>query len=226
MRKLSLLVIPFSLSALVACGGDDGDGVTPIDAPIDTTGGVTCSVSTADFGNKGALTGIAQIAVSTMNPALYRIAMQAQLEAAEPTDVIFVDFFTGYTPFGTQQAPTAVVPGTYQLSGEQLDFATCGVCVTLGTNATASGVEDDYMVTQGTLTVDAVGDAVNETLTFSLSGLQFQHVTINPDTAVTTPVGDGCTTEISNATFTGTVMMAQKPNAATVAIPVSRKFRR
>lgn len=217
MRKLSLLVIP--VAALAACGGDDGGDVTPIDGPTSDTAPVTCTVSTDSYGDKGALQGAATFAASTMNPAIYRIAMQGLLEGAEPTDVLFIDFFTGYEPFGTQMAPTAVVPGTYPLSGAQLDFETCGVCVTIGTNATQTGYDDDYMVTGGSVTVTAVGDAVGETLTFSVSNLQFQHVNIDPQTGATTAVGDGCTTSISNATFTGMVMAPQMIAVGATTIP-------
>lgn len=216
MRKLSLSVIP--ALGLVACGGDDGASL-PIDASGNIDAPVTCTVSTNSYGDKGALTGAATFAASQMNPALYRIAMQGALEAAQPTDVLFIDFFTGYEPFGTMQAPTAVMPGTYTLSGAQLDYATCGVCVTIGTNATTTGYEDDYMVTGGTVTVTALGDAVGETLTLSVSNLQLQHVTIDPQSGATTAANDGCTTSISNATFTGTVMAPQMNATGAAAIP-------
>lgn len=204
MRKLSLFVIP--VAALAACGGGDDGDVTPLDGSTGDTAPVTCTVSTDSYGDKGALQGAATFAASQMNPAIYRIAMQGLLEGAEPTDVLFIDFYTGYEPFGTQMAPTAVVPGTYQLTGAQTDYETCGVCVTIGTNATQTGYDDDYMVTGGSVTVTAVGDAVGETLTFSVSNLQLQHVNIDPMSGATTAVGDGCTTSISAATFTGTVM--------------------
>lgn len=216
MRKLTLSLIP--ALALVACGGDDGASL-PIDAPggsIDAPP-AACTVSTTSFGDKGALTGVATFAANTMNPALYRIAMQAALEGAEPTDVLFIDFYTGYEPFGTQQAPTAVMPGTYNLSGAQVDYATCGVCVTMGTNATMAGYDDDYMVTGGTVTVTALGDAVGETLTLSVSGLQLQHVNIDPMSGATTSANDGCTTSLSNATFTG---MVTAPSAAAGPAPI------
>jgi hypothetical protein len=205
MRKITLSVVP--ALALAACGGDDGASL-PIDAPGGTIDAppAACTISTTSFGDKGALTGVATFAASTMNPALYRIALQAALEGAEPTDVLFIDFFTGYEPFGTQQAPTAVMPGTYNLAGAQTDFATCGVCVTMGTNATMTGYEDDYMVTGGTVNLTALGDAVGETLTLSVSGLQLQHVNIDPQTGATTSANDGCTTTLANATFTGMVM--------------------
>jgi len=213
MRKFSLLLT--SLASLAACGGDD-DGVTVIDGgAIDSAGGgadgpAACTISTAAFGDKGALTGAATFAADTMNPATYHIGVQAALEAAEPLDILFIDFYTGYTPFGTMAAPTPVIAGTYPLTGEQLDFETCGTCVTLGTNATADGYEDDYMVTGGTMTVTAVGDAVGETLTLSLANLQLTHVTIDPQSGATTAVGDGCNTTITAATFTGTVAAPAK----------------
>lgn len=219
MRKLLLAGIPTAL--LVACGGDDGGTVTPIDAPggnIDAAP-VTCTVSTNSFGDKGALTGAATFASNAQMPAIYRIAVQGRLEAQDPTDVLFIDFFTGYEPFGTMQAPTAVVPGTYQLTGAQLDYETCGVCVTMGTNATMAGYDDDYMVTGGTVTVTAVGDAVGETLTLSVSNLQMQHVNIDPQSGATTSANDGCTTSISGATFTGMVMAPQMNVAGPAGIP-------
>lgn len=217
MRKLSLFVIP--VAALAACGGDDGASL-----PIDAAGGgidapVVCTVSTGSFGDKGALTGVATFAASTMNPALYRIALQAALEGAEPTDVLFIDFFTGYEPFGTMTAPTAVLPASYNLSGAQTDFATCGVCVTLGTNATMTGYDDDYMVTGGTVNLTALGDAVGETLTLSVSNLQLQHVNIDPQTGATTSANDGCTTTIANGTFTGMVMAPSVAPGPATTIP-------
>src|SRR5690349_456407 len=115
MRKLSFALIPAALF-LVACGGDDA--VTPIDGPA-----ANCTVSTASFGDKGALTGAAFFEASPNNAAIYRIAVQGALEPAEPLDVLFLEFYTGYEPFGTETAPTPVVPGTYQLTGAQLDFA-------------------------------------------------------------------------------------------------------
>ena len=68
MRKLSFALIPAALF-LVACGGDDA--VTPIDGPA-----ANCTVSTASFGDKGALTGAAFFEASPNNAAIYRIAVQ------------------------------------------------------------------------------------------------------------------------------------------------------
>lgn len=230
--RFSLLPIFLSSLSLVACGGsDEGDTVdplTPVDGSttptVDAPPAATCSVSTSNFGDKGALTGGATFSADTANPATYSIVMSAPLEAAPPTDGLIIEFYTGYAPFGTSTAPTPVLPGTYQLTGEQLDYATCGTCIRLVTNAAEDGSsEDDYMVTGGTLTVTALGDAVGETLTLAMSNLTFEHVTIDPDTFESTPVGDGCTTAISGATFTGTVAApAMKRAGSSVRLTRSR----
>lgn len=217
MRKLSLFVIPFA--SLAACGGDDGGPVTPIDAPT----AATCTISTADFADKGALQGAAFFEANPQNAAEYTITVQGLLEAAEPLDLFVLQFYTGYEPFGTETAPTAVVPGTYQLTGAQLDFATCGVCARIATNSTTTSSEDDYFATGGSVTVTAVGDAVGETLTVSVSNLTFTHSTIDMTTNETTAVGDGCDTRIANASFTGMVMAPAKPNAAVAPIAATAK---
>jgi hypothetical protein len=222
MRKLCLSMIPVLGLGLVACGGDD-DGGGPIDGNP-----ATCTVSTNNFGAKGDLMTAAFFESDPNNAAVYRIAAQGLLEPAEPADIVIVEFYTGYEPFGTEAAPTAVVPGTYQLSGAQLDYATCGVCVRLATNATTTATEDDYMATGGSVTVAAVGDAIGETLTLSFSNVTFQHVTIAPMGGQTTPVGDGCTAGIGSASMSGMVQafpMAVTSGALT-AMPMTHKLAR
>ncbi len=225
MRKLSLFLLP---ATLVACGGGD-DGPAVIDA---AGGGIdapaACTISSANFNDAGALQGAAFFEANPQNAAEYTITVQGALEAAEPTDLLVLQFYTGYEPFGTEAAPTPVVPATYNLTGAQTSFATCGVCARIATNATTTGSDDDYFATGGSVTVGAVGDAVGETLTVSLSNVTFTHVTINADTNVTTPVGDGCDTAITNATFSGMVMASTKPSMgpSPAARAAANKFRR
>lgn len=178
------------------------------DAPMTDTGEApVCSVASSNFGDVGALTGQATFSADTENEADYSIVMNATLENSPPSDVLVVEFYSTYPPFGTTDEPMPVVPGTYELTGDQLNYATCGVCVRLVTNVDEEGnTGDDYMVTGGTVTVSAVGDAVDETLTLEVSNLEFEHVTIDDETFESTPVGDSCTTAISGATFTGTVV--------------------
>lgn len=229
MRTRTVLLSTLLSTALAACGGDD-DGVAVVDAPpgIDAPADIDaaplpCTISTPSFGDKGALTANATFAADPNNAAIYKIAVTGPLEGAEPTDLFFLELFTGYAPFGTEAAPTAVVPGTYQLTGDQLNYATCGVCVTLASNATAQGWEDDFMATGGTVTIAAVGDAVGETFTATFSNLTFEQVTIDANTSESTPVGNNCTTAITNATFTGTVAAPQMKASGAAAPARARK---
>ncbi len=210
MRAITSVVFALSSLSLVACG-DDGastpiDGPRPIDGPP-----VACSVSTAMFGDKGALTGNATFRANPNVAGTGDMTFVAPLEGTTPPDILIFQLFSGYSPFGTTAAPTAVVPGTYQITGPQLEFADCGVCVRIGTNATATAVEDDYMATGGTVTVDTADSRVGGTLTFSLSNVTFEHVTIN-DMSVSNPVGDGCESALQGATGSATLAApATKP---------------
>ncbi len=176
---------------------DDTDAVDTDDTDV----AVTCSVSTDNFGNVGAPPGGATIEVGMDGAIDDVLQAQALLEEAAPADVLTVALYADYGAF----TGTGVLPGTYQITGDELDFATCGVCVIISTNSDGSGYEDDYMATGGTLTVTEAGDQVGETLTWALTDVTLQHVTIDSVSGETTPVGDGCTTAISGATFSGTL---------------------
>lgn len=210
---------------LVACGGDDG-GNTAIDASIDTPA-ATCTISNAQFGDRGAIAGNSIYTARPSPPNVGDMRAIMPLEAAPPTDILIVEFYTGFAPFGTTAAPTAVVPGTYQITGSQLQYADCGVCVRIGTNAMMDGMyEDDYLATGGSVTVTTAESRVGGTLTFSLSNITFEHVTIDETTFQSTPVGDGCTTGISG---THTSMLAAPPAGVAgnvVAIPLGTRARR
>lgn len=200
MRVISSFVFAVATMSLVACGGDD-DSSTP-DAP--EVNPATCTVSALNFGDKGALT--AQSSYSEGGtPGVGGITVLAALEGAAPSDLLIIELIPGFAPFGTTAAPTAVAPGTYQMTGEQLNYKTCGTCIRILTNFDDQGeFEDQYLVTGGTLNVTAVDNSVGGTLTFSVSNLVFEHVTVAAD-FTSTPTNDGCHARISNATSTSTL---------------------
>lgn len=211
MRTIILPSVLLPSLLLVACAGDDGPS-TPVDAKV-IDSGANCTVSSSDFGARGTLAGTSTFRARQAPPNVGDITAVMPLEASPPADVLIVEFYSGFAPFGTSMAPTAVVPGTYQLTGTQLQYADCGICARLGTNANADGTyEDDYMATGGTVTVTTAGTAVGGTIAFSVSNLTFEHVTIDPDTFVSTPVGDGCTTKITGGMHSS--MMAAPQNKA------------
>jgi hypothetical protein len=216
MRYTPAVILLSSLS-LAACGGDDGgSNVTPT---IDAAGGIdaasnidaapaACTVSTTSFGDKGALTGSATLDVgtATADPKDDILEFDALLETTQPADAIAVILYAGYGAFTDAQGmPKAVTPGTYPLTGDETNFATCGVCVLLATNATSTGYDDDYMATGGTVTITQAGTAVGGTLTGTLTNVQFHHVDIDQSTGDTTQSADTCTTSLTNGTFTGTL---------------------
>ena len=208
--RLTLSAIMISSLFMAACGGDDGDTVTPsIDAArIDGSGGTdappaACTVSTTNFADRGPIMGGTYLFRPGANAAATddELDVLSQLEAAQPTDLLRIQLYAGYGAF----AGRAIVPGTYQITGDELDFATCGVCVMLATNVTAMAYDDDYMATSGTVTITAAGTAVGGMLAGSLSNIQFHHVMIDPQTGATTQAADTCTSAMSNATFSGTL---------------------
>jgi hypothetical protein len=157
----------------------------------------SCSVSTTNFGDLGALAGGANF-----DPAEDALTFYAPLEPTAPADSIQIDLYAGYGVFSAG----SITPGTFQITGEELNFATCGLCVRLFTNVTSTGdVGDTYMATGGTVTIAAAGTANGSTLSGSLSNVQFRHVNIDPVTGNTTLAANSCSTALTNATFSATV---------------------
>ncbi len=87
-----------------------------------------------------------------------------------------------------------VAPGTYTITGDELNYATCGVCVRLFTEDVA---DDGYLATGGTVTITELSPNVVATL----SDLTFEHVTIDATTFESTPAEDGCTTSVTSVAF-------------------------
>lgn len=213
------------MALLAACGGSkkatpDAKLVLTPDAPAVTVDAPpACEISMPDFGDKGAATmggSVYDPGMASMGmPAAPYVGMFAPLTATATPDALFVDFYSGYAPFGTAAAPTPLVTGTYQISGDQLNFATCGVCVTAAAKVVQGGGNSgDFMATGGTVEVTAAANSVGGTLTLKVTNLTFEQVTIDKDTLESTPVGNNCKTKVGNLTYTG-VMEAQtaKPGA-------------
>jgi hypothetical protein len=162
-----------------ADAGAPADGAGPGDgAPAD--GGAAC-VAAATYGDLGTRTDPVEaddLAAPTIVWATYALN-------ADP-DTLKVDLYAGVGVFAN-----AITAGTYQLTGDELAYSTCGACVHL-TAAGAGGVTQDYMATGGTLTITAVAPTLQATLT----NVTFEHVTIAGSES--TPVGDGCLSAVGN----------------------------
>ena len=213
MQAKLLFVVTPAMAFLAACGGSkkatpDAKLVLTPDAPVVTIDAPpACEISSPDFGDKGAATmGGSEYSpgmAANGNPAAPYVFMFAPLTATATPDAVFVEFYSGFAPFGTEAAPTPLVPGTYQLTGDQLQYSSCGVCVTASAKQTQSGNSGDFMATGGTVVVTAAGTAVGGTLTLKLTNVTFEQVTFNMGTS--TPVANNCKTKLGNLTYTGTM---------------------
>ncbi len=201
-----------AMALIAACSSDSKkstpDALRIVDSPVATIDAPpACNISKTDFGDLGTVTN----ALSTYNagmatansPARPVVFLGAGLSSATPPDVIYVEFYSGFTPFGTLAAPTAAVPGTYPLTGEQLQYSSCGVCITAGAKVLQDGSNSgDFMATGGSVKITTNGAAVGGTLAVELSNVTFEEVTFN-DMGVSTPVGNGCNTKVTKLIYSG-----------------------
>ncbi|MEZ4366017.1 MAG: hypothetical protein R2939_06990 [Kofleriaceae bacterium] len=196
----ALAAIPLSLS-LLACGGDDPtilppDG-SPIDAPrIDAPMQANCQ-ATASY---GAVTANPETTAAywdggTAQAPEFAVGLTS-IAAGPPADGVQIELYAG---FGALSG--GIVPDTYTITGDELNYATCGVCVTIQADITQDAVGSVYMATGGSVTINSI----SPTFSATASNLTFEHVTIDPQTFQSTPVGDGCNSSITSVAIDATL---------------------
>jgi len=121
------------------------------------------------------------------------IGWDGRLALNDRLNLLSLELFTGYGAFASGFAP-----GTYTLAGEELNYATCGLCVLLRADVDpqAGSVRQRWLATGGTVTFTSVTGR----LTGRLENVTFTDVTINPTTHESTPL-DTCPVEITSASF-------------------------
>lgn len=217
-------------TSLAACGGDDGGTVNPIDARrIDSSGDIdaaaaTCNISAPSFGPvNSTMFNLTRRPQNSMmpNPNVYYLGAGAFLEMGTPADAFFIEFWPG----GEGIPAGDVVPGTYDLS-LQGNYKTCGVCVLISSNfVNGAGGDGDYMPTAGTLTINNITPTVGGTYSFTMTGVEMQHVDIAMD-GTTTPAADAatCKTAISG-TLSGMIAAPAKAAGAELQSPFAARRR-
>jgi len=161
--------------------GDDGAGDDIGGGEDDTGGGddtpIPFECPMAALGTVGAL----------LDSEAYRIDADAYLYTTidEATE-FYVELYDGYGIF-TDAPPAA---GTYQITGEDVAYSTCGVCVSLVIATETTDVV--YMATEGSVTIESV----DGNFTGSATGLRFAET---EDGDVPTP--GGCTGAIDDVAF-------------------------
>lgn len=115
------------------------------------------------------------------------------LESGSPRDELDFQLYNGLSIFST-----GITPGTYVLSGPDLDYSTCGLCVLIYENIDAqTNYRGVYMATGGTVTLTSV----DGNLAGSADHLTFEHVDIDANTLVSTRHPDSCESAVDNVTF-------------------------
>jgi len=184
-------------------GSGGGSGSTQ-DAGVDA--GSACTVSTTSFGDLGVLMGDVTFDNGTTpnDTTDDIITLQAKLENATPGDIMTLELYANLGAFAANDGGV-IAPGTYAIAGDEVDYATCGVCVRLYTNATSSAYGDDYMPTSGLVTITQVGNAVGGAFEATVSNLTFRHVRIDSMTFTSTLANDTCASTLTAASYTGTL---------------------
>jgi hypothetical protein len=172
-----------------------GPDATPAVAPDNA-----CGVAST-LGDLGTLAATAQIQAQGQTALrVYSLAAPtpATAQAAAP-DVVYIELWDNYGVF----ANGAAQPGTYVIAGDELSYATCGVCVfALADFQPMANPLRILQATAGTVTVHAVGTAPGAPLAVEVQGVQFQEV----DAAMFQPVpGTSCTSPLAHGRLDGLV---------------------
>lgn len=157
------------------------DAATPVGA---------CSAPTS-FAALGALrTGVAETGASADGD--YDVYF-GPLETGMPGDHISIELWEGFGPFGA-----GLRTGTFSITGDDTDYAVCGVCALIATDYDGSTYRDAYMAESGSVTVSSVTGSITGTL----SDVSFRHVVLDSLTGEMFDAGTGCSTRIASASFT------------------------
>jgi hypothetical protein len=116
-------------------------------------------------------------------------------------DAFLLDLFGGLGVFAG-----GVAPGTYQIAGDETQYATCGACAVLVARlepgVTLQDPDRIYLASSGTVEILSLSPR----LTGSVSNLVLDHVRIDSTSAHSTVVGD-CQTTIDRIVFDAPVSM-------------------
>jgi hypothetical protein len=178
MRALSA-----TLLVLAACGGspDEGSGICP-------------TMDVDDAGDLAALKAQrCNVSGSMGQSNWYRLS--ATLPSS--THVVQLELWPNRGVF----AGGLVRTGTFEISGAELDFGTCGLCLrAMGDKGGADQTE--YFATSGTVEVTAVAPTEGAPFEATITNATF--VEVNADHVA---ISDGCVADVARVKVTGSVMI-------------------
>jgi hypothetical protein len=202
MRRSAALVF----LAVVACSGGSGTDlvdaapIVPDAAPVIDAGPHVC-LTPDDFGTPALhdpctdpdpanCAPLAQgVGDDHANPDA--ITYFAAMDTNPFPDEVQLELITGYGVF-----TNGISTGTFPLTGDELDYETCGMCVRLFADVGGDDMQQ-YFATGGTVTITSI----NPNITGSFTGLTYVEVKVDPDTFHVTPIADGCSTQIASGSF-------------------------
>lgn len=191
---------------------DDDDETLPPDAAIAPTPDAppepavvadnACGVA-ADHGDLGSISGQAGSALQEGSTTLRVGSLAAVIprtDAQGAPDLIVVELWDDFGIF----AGGAVRTGTFQLTGSETSYDTCGICVLQLANYANDTAAKLLLATSGTVTVTSVATAAGQTMQLSVSNASFVEIA-STDTGYQTVAGSSCPSPISNVGLTGTL---------------------
>jgi hypothetical protein len=212
-RALMKVTIALALAA-ASCDDDSGtwfpDGTTDTisdtmisDTMPDPSTDPTPDIS-IDDGSGGCthtgFTATAEVGVD-YRPTDEGFVYQGGTAAAPPADIIAIEFYGGMG----DPVPT-FAPGTFAIAATaaERNYETCGTCVLVRTNCSTSSCEKYFFATGGSMTITTWG-SIGGTFAGSLTGVNLEEVTINPDTFHSDPVAGGETWCLPSYSFNATI---------------------
>jgi hypothetical protein len=206
-RPRALLALPLAGALLGACGGS-GDVAPDAAGEVDATPATPDAMASdcpasLDYGVAAAIAPEAFWFGDQADP-LAVVAYANITDEASP-DEVQLELYRGSGAFAG--APIEV--GTYHLTGDETQYATCGVCVLLVANRTgalapAQATDDPdatYLATSGTVEIVQLQPA----LQVELRGVTFERVEIDGESYTSTATADGCGSQVERLAFEAAV---------------------
>lgn len=178
--------LPLLCAALAACGGGSGSNDAPaVDAgpaaDANTNGQADAGTNTVactvvpDFKDLGAIDG--SVIADAENEYL---SIDAVVNVGPPQDLYVIELFGGYGAM-----TDGLATGTFTLSGDETNYNTCGVCVSvLAEFDPMTGPTMTYIAQSGTVTITSVEGTFAGTFVPDGAGVPMTGAVLNEDSGM------------------------------------------
>jgi hypothetical protein len=209
MDKL-LVLGSFVGLTFIACGSGSGNNTHPTDAtrdaPVACTASSSYGAATLTDGSGYAFTA-AEITTDGSNGFVdANQGFNGNLNADAAPDSFEIDLYEGFGVWGSGSG--IITTGTFTLSGDDLSFQKCGLCIQIFTNIDADGAPVDlYFATGGTVTLTSVGTPTGSNVsTGTLAGSLSNAMFADWDSGSADMAIGSCTSSITSLSFSGALV--------------------